>query len=260
MSFDSKTLEKYHQLLGVFGLTQNDTAVYAHLIKLGDSAAVGKISLGTALHRQYVYNSIEKLQKLKLIEELKDGKRFKYRALPLYQIEKIAKDYMEKSKEAIRELSLVSAVKDQQDIEYHLGERKVMDFEENLIENLPENEVQYIIGGASEEFIRFFGKRYFEMAKVAKKKGLRSYFIGCEQEREWLCRAQQENPLFEFRILKNFPKTLVETVVRLDSVTIYNFATPPLVYVIKSKVISQDYKKHFDMLWEMSSSSATKMP
>lgn len=249
MSIDLKTLEKYHTLLGIFGLTQNDTSVYVHLVKSGEAVAVGKISLGTGLHRQYVYNSIEKLEKLKLIEELKDGKRFKYRALPLYQIEKIAKDYIEKSKEAMHELSLISAVKDEQDIEYYLGERKVMDFEENLIENLPENEVQYIIGGASEEFIRFFGKRYFDMAKVAKKKGLRSYFIGCEEEREWLGRAQKENPLFEFRILKNFPKTVVETVVRFDSVTIYNFAKPPLVYVIKSKVISQDYKKHFDMLW-----------
>lgn len=251
MSTALETIEKYHKLLGVFGLTQNDTAVYVHLIKFGDPVAVGKISIGTGLHRQYVYNSIEKLQKLKLIEELKDGKRFKYRALPLYQIEKIAKDYIEKGKEAVHELSLISAVKDEQDIEYYLGERKVMDFEENLIENLPENEVQYIIGGASEEFIRFFGKRYFEMAKVAKKKGLRSYFIGCEEERDWLGRAQKENPLFEFRILKNFPKTVVETVVRFDSVTIYNFAKPPLVYVIKSKVISQDYKKYFNMLWEM---------
>lgn len=251
MSIDSKTLEKYHTLLGAFGLTQNDTAVYLHLIKAGDSVAVGKISIGTALHRQYVYNSIEKLEKLKLIEELKDGKRFKYKALPLYQIEKIAKEYIAKSKEAVHELSLISAVKDEQDIEYYLGERRVMDFEEDLIENLPENEVQYIIGGASEEFIRFFGKRYFDMAKVAKKKKLKSYFIGCEAEREWLHRAQKENPLFEFRILKGFPKTVVETVVRFDSVTIYNFAKPPLVYVIKSKVISQDYKKHFDMLWEM---------
>ncbi len=251
MSLDPKTLEKYHTLLGVFGLTQNDTAVYVHLIKSGDPVAVGKISLGTALHRQYVYNSIEKLEKLKFIEELKDSKRFKYRALPLYQIEKIAKKYIEKGKEAVHELGLISAVKDEQDIEYYLGERKVMDFEENLIENLPENEVQYIIGGASEEFIRFFGQRYFEMAKVAKQKKLKSYFIGCEEEREWLKRAQKENPLFQFRILKNFPKTVVETVVRFDSVTIYNFAKPPLVYVIKSKVISQDYKKHFDMLWEM---------
>lgn len=251
MSFDPKTLEKYHNLLGVFGLTQNDTAVYVHLVKAGDPVAVGKISIGTALHRQYVYNSIEKLEKLKLIEELKDGKRFKYRALPLYQIEKMAKEYIEKSKEAIHELSIISTVKDEQDIEYHLGERRVMDFEESVIENLKDDEVQYIIGGASEEFIRFFGKRYFDMAKVAKQRRLKSYFIGCEEERVWLGRAQKENPLFQFRILKSFPKTVVETVVRFDSVTIYNFAKPPLVYVIKSKVISEDYKKHFDMLWEI---------
>jgi hypothetical protein len=44
---------------------------------------------------------------------------------------------------------------------------------------------------------------------------------------------------------------VTSTVVRLNTVTIYSLAKPALVYVIKSKVVGAEYKKYFDVLWNM---------
>ena len=77
--------------LSSFGLTENDSQVYLYLLQKGQEVAGSKLALALSLHRQYVYNSIEKLLSLHLIEKLEVGKRHVYKALPPYQITKLAK-------------------------------------------------------------------------------------------------------------------------------------------------------------------------
>ncbi len=43
----------------------------------------------------------------------------------------------------------------------------------------------------------------------------------------------------------------MQTVIRRETVRFYTFLNPPLVYIVKSPVIAQNYKDFFMMLWEM---------
>lgn len=56
---------------------------------------------------------------------------------------------------------------------------------------------------------------------------------------------------FKYRILETLPQTIVQTAIRFDTVTLYTLGNPALVYFIKSKTVAADYKKFFDMLWNM---------
>lgn len=237
--------------LGQFGLTEHDAKVYVYLLERGEGVAAGKIAIANGMHRQYVYNSLDKLKKLVLIEEIVLGARYKYQALPLYQMEKLAKEYTEKSQKLVQELATLSTVKVEQDIEYYLGERAVHDFEIRFVDNVKMDESQYVIGGSSKRFLEFFGDEYDGLVKILKKKKVKTYYIGGPNEHEELEKAHIINNLFEYRIVDTFPETITSTTIRFDTVTIYSLATPPLVYVIKSKIVSENYKKYFDMLWGM---------
>jgi sugar-specific transcriptional regulator TrmB len=237
--------------LSDFGLTENDSNVYLYLLQKGTEVAGSKIANVLGLHRQYVYNSLEKLLGLHLIENITVGKRNVYKALPPYQLTKIAKQKLENAADLEKELNLLSTVGHEQDFEVYVGERQVDDFEINVLHNLKENDVQYIIGGSTQAFMEFFDNRYEEYADFARKKKLVSYYVGCPNDEPYVKRVKKAQYQFHAKILTDLPKTLISTVVRFDTVTIYSFAQPHIVYVLKSKIVADDYKKFFDMLWNL---------
>jgi hypothetical protein len=190
---------------------------------------------------------------MELVEENMLGVRKVYRALPAQQLSRIAQRRLEETRRLVRELEQISAVGAEQDFEVFRGRQQVLDFEARLVESLKEHEVQYIIGGGTQAFLDFFGADYVPISRIAHAKNLRSHYIGNPEER----------PLFEGRItevfgeafrcryLPNMPITIVQTVIRFDTVTLYTFGNPPQVYFLKSKTVAEDYKKFFDMLWDM---------
>lgn len=233
------------------GLTENDSKVYVHLLERGASVAPSKIAGRLELHRQYVHYSLGKLLGLGLVEEVPVGARTQYKALPPRYLTSLAKKQLENAELAARELEKISTLGDEQDFEIYKGTRQVFEFEEQLVHSLPQGETQYIIGGGAEAFITFFGERYEEITHVAKEHGLKAKYIGTKEELPWLERAKAANKEFEYKILDAMPKTSVQTAIRFDSVTFYSFGNPPLVYIVKSKTVYDDYKKFFDMLWAM---------
>lgn len=251
MTKNEEVQSAYTDSLRSFGLTEKDTAVYLFLLERGIPFAGAKIAARFSFHRQYVYTSLKKLIDLQLVEQIDNSLRPKFQALPPQQLTHLAKKRLLEAEDTARELNLISAIGANQDFEIYRGARQVADFEENLVHNLPEGETQYIIGGGAEAFVSFFGERYEEVTAVAKDKKLTSRYVGCLQEKEWLERAKKANYRFEYRILPAMPKTIVQTAIRMDSVTFYSFGTPPLVSIVKSKTVYGDYKKFFEMLWNM---------
>jgi len=237
--------------LAHLGLTENDAKVYLFLLERGTQFGGSKIAARLSLHRQYVHNSIHKLLSLELIEAIPSGARMTYKALPPQYITRLAKMNMENANRVARELDKISAVGAEQDFEIYRGTKQVMDFEEQLVSNLKNNEDQYIIGGGSKAFIDFFDKQYEEMSRLAQSYSLHTKYVGCTAEISWLERAKKANKFFEYVIIDSLPETVVQTVVRFNSVTFYSFGNPPLVYILKSRVVAGDYKKFFDMLWNM---------
>jgi len=51
--------------------------------------------------------------------------------------------------------------------------------------------------------------------------------------------------------MKDLPQGVTHMVIRKDLVLFYSFLTPPLVYVIKSETVAENYKQFFMMLWNM---------
>jgi hypothetical protein len=54
----------------------------------------------------------------------------------------------------------------------------------------------------------------------------------------------------EYRFMDDLPSGVSHMVIRNESVSFYSFLTPPLMYVVKSPVIAENYKQFFMMLWK----------
>lgn len=238
-------------LLKEFGLTENEALVYAYLLERGFDSGGSNIALGAGIHRQYVYLSIDKLLELGLVEAVQYGKQKKYKAVSPDQIKKIAKRRVFEAEDIVRELNSFSTVGNEQDFEIFAGDLQVRSYEADFMSSIKEDEIQYVISGASQNFIAYFGDAYKNLALQGKQKKLTTYYIGGEHEKEYLDYAQKINPNFKYRILNKMPKGVTSTVMRNNSFILYSLAKPPLVYVIHSQVIFKEYREYFDMLWKL---------
>lgn len=235
------------------GLAERDADVYLFLLERGTPWAPSKVAQALALPRQYVHVSLVRLIDLVLVEEVPAGVRRKYRALPPSYVTRMAREHMVLAEKTAVELEKVSGIGASQDAEVYRGARQVLDFEDRLVDSLPEDGEQWIIGGSLEAFLDFFGDNYVPISRRAAEKRLITYYLASPCEVEGLSGVVKGvfGANFHVRVLPTLPKTAVATTIRFDTVTLYTFGTPPLVYFLKSKTVAADNKKFFDMLWEM---------
>lgn len=231
------------------GLARNEAIIYLYLLKLGRETGASKIAFATGIHRQYVYVTLEKLINSGLVLPVRTGARNRYKAMPPKAMERFARKKFESASDVVVRLESVSALGNEQDFEIYSGDRQVRDYENNFMEHLQDGESQYVISGASQNFLKYFEDEYEHFATQGKQKKLRTFYAGGVQEADSLSHAKKMNPNFEYRMLEGMPNGVTSTVVRHDSVVIYSLAKPPLIYVIRSKKISEEYKAYFDVLW-----------
>lgn len=243
-------------MLKEFGLSKNEALIYMYLLGRGMEVGGSKIAFGTSIHRQYVYTGIKRLIELGLVEVVKHGKQSKYKAVGQNQIEKIARRKVGDAEEIVRELNTFSLVGHEQDFEVYQGDQQLQEFEIAFATTLPQSATQYVIGGATDHFYHAMEDRYDEFVEIVKNKKLITNYIGPEEELSAMKKAKEAHPGFIYRTIKDFPKGLLNTVIREDSVAIYSFVKPSLVYVIKSKTVAENYKQFFMMLWDMAGKNA----
>ena len=243
--------ERSYEMLIRFGLTQNEAKIYIYLIERGTPLGGSKIALGTGIHRQYVYICLLRLVELGLVESVMSGKQNKYKGVSQSQIEKIARRRVSDAEELVRELDTFSAVGHEQDFEVYQGGRELQNFEIDFARKISEGDVQYVIGGAADYFYDAMEDRYGEFVEIIKNKKFITHYIGPKEELNALMKAKNAHPGFIYKTIPGFPKGITNTVIRDGSIAIYTFANPPLVYVIKSKITAENYKKYFDMLWKL---------
>lgn len=231
------------------GLAENDSLVYEHLLRRGHAMATSKIASALGLHRQYVHTSLLKLVGANLVERLTEGARPKFIALPPRYVTQRARMQYEEAERVAKTLETISNLSADQEFDIYRGRQQIVDGETNFVHDLPFDTTQYIIGGGAKAYFDFWGDQYDDVTKVAHKRGLKTMYVGCVAELQYLKKAQAVLREFEYRLLPDLPQTIVQTAIRLDSVTLYSFGNPPLVYTLKSKTVFEDYKKFFFLLW-----------
>jgi sugar-specific transcriptional regulator TrmB len=236
----------------LFGFSHAEASVYLYLLQKGIETGGSKIALGTGLHRQYVYLALPRLIDDGLVEEVAHGKQAKYKARPPHELEKIGRKKALYASDLARDLNVVSAIGNDQTFEVVQGVRAIQEHEVSLVTNAdPSSWECYIIGGGTAGYSRVMGDFLEEYLEQMRVKKLPIRYIGSSNEipfyRDYVGRFENQ----EYRFMDKLPEGVTHLVVRQDSVSFYSFLTPPLVYIVKSPQVAENYKKFFMMLWEM---------
>lgn len=238
-----------------FGFSSAEAVIYVYLLEKGSETGGSKIALGTGFRRQYVYVALSHLLEQGLVEHIPHGKQARYKARPPYELEKIGRKKAIFASDLAKDLNVVSAIGNDQSFEVIQGERAIWLHETDLVGRADETWECYIIGGDTAGYSRVMGEYLEEYLNEMEKKELSVKYIGSMDEKALYEKQISRFENQEYRFLDKLPKGVTHLVVRHDSVSFYSFLTPPLVYVVRSKVVAENYKQFFMMLWEMSEGS-----
>jgi sugar-specific transcriptional regulator TrmB len=252
-------LERAESLLTRFGLSESESKVYVYLLERGVPVGGSKISIGANLHRQYIYLALPKLLALGLVEEVPHGKLSKYVARAPKEIEKIAKKRLFEAEETVKELEKFSKVGHEQDFEVFVGARAIQSYETDWVKNVEEHQEQYIIGGNTKGFAEMMGESLDEYLIGESRRKITTYYLGHTSELGlWQASVLSKNDL-KAKFIDQLPQGVSHFVIRKDMVAFFSFLNPPLLYVIKSAVVAQNYKDFFMMLWNMAEGRELKV-
>ncbi len=234
-----------------FGLSNSEARVYVTLLEYGKELGGSKLALLTHMPRQYIYIALPKLISQRLVEEIKKGKQAKYKARPPQVIETLGRRKAIEAGDLARELNQISNIGNEQEFEVLQGMRAIQQYERDLVTRADDTWECYIIGGASAGYSAIMGESLDEHLDEMRKKELSVKYLGSDDERPFYEEYIGKFANQEYRFLINLPKGVTHLVIRHDSVSFYTFLNPPLVYVIKSKQIADNYRAFFNMLWGM---------
>lgn len=239
------------ETLNKWGLSKSEAEVYLYLLQKTGESGGSKIALGTGLHRQYVYIALNKLLRLALVESVTYGKYSRYKARAPQEIEKITRKRSIEANDLVYELNKISVIHNDQDFEVLQGVKQIQQFEMDYVYESEKGEEDFIIGGYSKGFVDLMGDQLEEYLDERDKKAIKVHYLGSENERSLYEETVLSSSNPEYRFMKDLPQGVTHTVIRKDSVLFYSFLTPPLVYVIKSETVAENYKQFFMMLWSM---------
>lgn len=235
--------------LVAFGLSEAEATIYIALLEYGRELGGTKIAVKTGLHRQYVYLALPKLLSLGLLEEIPHGKQAKYKARPPQVVETLGRRKAIEASDLARELNQISNIGNEQEFEVIQGSRAISEYELTYAARAIAGSHEYIIGGASEQFGDLMGDNLEEYLSFKRERDIHVHYLGTGDEKDFYKQFIGKYQNQEYRFMEKLPKGKTHTVIRPDTVSFYTFLNPPLVYVVKSPVIAQNYKDFFMMLW-----------
>ena len=242
---DSTQLEK-------LGLNRNEARVYLALLGRGEATAQELIK-ALGVHRNIVYDNIEKLAEKGLVSFMTDGPKRKFVA------EKPAAvmEYL-KNKRKMIDIEINDARKLLPEITKILGttssKQEVTLFKgiaglKKILLEIVQSKQSWCIG-ITNESVKILGETFWKNYNLKKKQ---------YKTEEWLLWNHDykdtvilKNKKVHNRILQKEIEQVTETIMWNNKVGVFVYSQEPLVIVMENREIFRMYRSHFEFLWKLS--------
>lgn len=230
------------------GLTKNEARVYSALLGLGSTNA-GKLIKETGLHRNLVYENLERLIKKGLanyiiIKGIKYFEATEPKEFSNY-VEKQKKEILEKEKRLSRLIPEIEQKRKEILVQAEAAIYKGKMGLRNVLDGLlsPKNELLIFATGWGMKEI--MGPYYFEWHKKLKKNNVRGRAVLSIR-----MKSKEEYPYKTRYLPEEFVLPSTIAIYGGKVITIV-WQEEPLVIVIDSKEASESYKTYFELLWKL---------
>jgi len=234
------------------GLSENEAKLYISLLELG-SSTTGPIIKKSGLYRVIVYDTLEKLLQLGLVNYSIKKNRKQFEAEHPKQIMEILKNKEILAKSVIANLSNLKKDKPlEQGVFIYEGWKGIRAAQENYFKEMDlGRKSEYLMVGASRElhkkldaFFNYFHERRSKMNIPAK-------LLFNENNKQFGKLKVQYKPV-QVRFM---PKRIVTpswVSIYKDMVLIGVTEDTPMAFFIKNKAIAESYRQYFYFMWEQS--------
>ena len=233
------------------GLNKNEAKVYLALLYKGQATAAELVK-SVGVHRNIVYDNLEKLMDKGLVSSVTDNKRIFIAQKPSAIVE-----FLESKKASV-------------DKEIDIAKNMIPDINKLLASHNTKQEVNLFRGigglkkvlaecvqakqswciGITNDSVRVLGETYWKNYNVKKKE------TKTNEKLLWNADYKNtvivKNPRSEHRILPKELDQVTETLIWDNKVAIMTYSREPIVILIENKEIFDMYRKHFDFLWKLS--------
>ncbi len=243
-----KDVKKQLQLLG---LNEKQADLYLALLKLG-SSLIGMLEKKLKLHKQIIYNELEKLiEKGLVFVTVKNNRRNFQAADPEVLVEKL-----ESQKKVAEGLvpdlhSLIGWDKGISEVRIYEGLKGFQAFHRTSIKLVQENSEILVIGAGGDKFLQLAEvDNLFDWYEIVRqRKNIKQRFLMHENQRN-------DNPKYiinrfkhEVRFLDDEIMVTMAVQIWPDHIAMLFFLDQPKIIEIKSIHARENFKRYFEILW-----------
>ncbi len=238
-------LEKNLEKLGFY---KNEAKVYLALLELG-FCTTGPLIKKTGLHRNIVYESLDKLIEHGLVlSSIQRGKKH-FRALSPDRILKQEKNRFQSAQELVGELAKLQK-KEKQELVVYEGEDGFQDAHFDAVEQMKKNSTIYVLIAGGDKWLNIMKSVLRKFDKVRAGKKIKVKIVGLENQKKEMW-AGQKRPLFEPRFLKNSFDNPSDTAIYGDITLIMVYGDPVFTIAIKNPKVAKSFQQYFNIFWKM---------
>ncbi len=250
-NFDEKQEKELLQKLEELGLSAKESKVYLALLgqeQVGSSVLIR----ATALHGQFVYAALERLEELGLAKHAVHNGRKKFSANPPARLVALVEEKRLAAQVVAQELSKRFVGKEGQDFEVYQGASAFVAQQFALLDQLPDEAVMYVLGSGGDKYMALMADHIDEYERKRVAKGVQIRYISTGGSPLYLKVMAQTRRFFDYRVLPS-PAPGVDTDILSDKIVFHLFGDPVVSFAFKNKEIANGYRCFFEVLWGLSS-------
>lgn len=251
-NIDQVEIKKLLKGLEKFGLNEKEAQVYFALLPRRDTGS-SKLVQATGLHKQFVYNALERLEELGLAKHVLQNGRKRFTANPPQRLLALADEQKLAAQSMATALQPWFTGAHEQDFEVYQGENAFIAHQLDLLRRAPQGGTLDAIATETERFQKTFEaySMWDEYLKLQKEKGIKIRYLGSEAQRERLQKREQNEPLWTYRTLPGQATGNISIDVQAEMVTFMTYGEPMLCFTITNKEVADGYRQFFNTLWEL---------
>lgn len=229
------------------GFSESEAKVYLALLEIG-FCTTGPIIKKTGLHRNIVYETLDKLVAQGLVSQIIQRGKKHFRVLSPEKILKQEKSQLDLAQKVVPELVKLQKQEKQEVIVYE-GIEGFQNAHLDAIEQIEKNSTIHVLIAGAQKWYENMKDSLKKFEKIRIAKNIKIKITALESQREEM-KIQQKRSLFEVRFLPQKFDNPSDAAVYGDITLIMVYGQPVFVIMIKNPRIAQSFKQYFDIFWK----------
>jgi len=230
------------------GFSESEAKVYLALLEIG-FCTTGPIIKKTGLHRNIVYETLDKLVNKNLASQtIQKGKKH-FRPLSPAKILKQEKSKFDLAQKIVPVLIKLQKQENQEVILYE-GIDGFHNAHFDALEQMQKGDNIYVLIAGGEKWYRAMGKFLKKFDRLRTNKNIKDKIVALEGQRKNI-ELQKKRPLFKVKFLPEKFNVPSGTAIYGNIALIMVYGEPIFVIMIKNSRIAKGFKQYFKVLWKM---------